>query len=119
MILLVEDDPTVRALEKRVLERAGYQILEAVNGRRALELVEQHQGSIDVVLSDVVMPELGGVELERRLRERFPNLRVILTSGYSEAELRGEVRRAGAAFLVKPFTPQSLLEIISQTLPRS
>ena len=119
VILLVEDDPTVRALEKRVLERAGYQILEAVNGRRALELVEQHQGSIDVVLSDVVMPELGGVELERRLRERFPNLRVILTSGYSEAELRGEVRRAGAAFLVKPFTPQSLLEIISQTLPRS
>ena len=116
VILLVEDDAAVRALARRVLNRAGYDVLDASDGREALRLAEQYSTTIDLVLSDVVMPELGGVELADHLRERYPGLKVVLTSGYSEAEVSGAVRRRGSAFLVKPFTPESLLRVVAETL---
>ena len=118
VILLVEDDESVRCLARRILERGGYTVLQAPNGRAALELAASHEGTVDVVLSDVIMPDMGGVELKERLRAMYPALQVILTSGYSEADLRGEVRGQSAAFLRKPFTAASLLQVVAETMAR-
>ncbi|MBR9989913.1 MAG: PAS domain S-box protein [Gemmatimonadetes bacterium] len=115
-ILLVEDDSAVRRLGLRVLERLGYTVLQAENGMEALEIAMERGAEIDLVVSDVVMPGLSGVELVDRLREYRPDIRVVLTSGYSEAELRGEVRGKGTAFLGKPFTPDALMRVVAQTL---
>lgn len=116
VILLVEDDESVRCLARRILERGGYTVLQAPNGRAALELAASHESAVDVVLSDVIMPDMGGVELKERLRAMYPTLQVILTSGYSEADLRGEIRANGAAFLRKPFSAASLLQIVDETM---
>jgi CheY-like chemotaxis protein/two-component sensor histidine kinase len=114
-ILLVEDDVAVRTLATRVLERLGCRVLTATNGREALEIADANP-DIDLVLSDVVMPEMSGGELVDRLRAAHPDMKVVLTSGYSEADLQGEVRQRGAAFLAKPFTPESLQRVIADVL---
>jgi two-component system cell cycle sensor histidine kinase/response regulator CckA len=98
-----------------VLQRLGYRVLTAANGREALEIADAHGGRIDLVVTDVVMPELSGVELVDRLHERYPTIKVVLMSGYSEADLRGEVRTRGA-FMVKPFTPDSLGRVVADAL---
>jgi CheY-like chemotaxis protein len=115
VILLVEDDDAVRRLVKRTLERRGHTVIEATDGRRALEKAREDL-TIDLLVSDVVMPALGGHELAERLRRERPDLKVILTSGYSDADLRGEVRSVSDAFLVKPFTPKDLLKAVSDVL---
>ena len=115
-VLLVEDDDFVRSLARRVLSRTGYDVLTARNGIEALEIAEKKADSIDLVVSDVIMPEMGGGQLVDRLRERYPDLKVILTSGYSEEELRGEIRHKAAGFLVKPFTPEKLTSLIARVL---
>ena len=116
VLLLVEDDAAVRAVTRRILERAGYTVLEADSGRGALDVADRNRGAIDLVISDVVMPNLGGVELQKRLKEDHPDLKVILMSGYSEAEVRAEIREAGAAFLSKPFLPDALLRVVGTAL---
>jgi PAS domain S-box-containing protein len=115
LVLLVEDEAAVRNLASRVLQRLGYRVLTAANGREALEIADAHGGRIDLVVTDVVMPELSGVELVDRLHERYPTIKVVLMSGYSEADLRGEVRTRGA-FMVKPFTPDSLGRVVADAL---
>lgn len=115
-VLLVEDDAAVRAITRRILEKAGYVVLEADSGREALNVVGQNQGLIDLVVSDVVMPNIGGVELQKRLKEHYPDLKVILMSGYSAAEVHAEIRETGAAFLSKPFTPDALLRSVGNAL---
>jgi two-component system, cell cycle sensor histidine kinase and response regulator CckA len=112
VVLLVEDDDAVRGLARRVLEQNGFDVLVAANGRQALELVKGVK-KLDLVLSDVVMPEMGGPELAVQVRRKWPTLPVVLMSGYSEADLRGEVREHGDAFLTKPFTPSSLLSVLA------
>ncbi len=116
VILLVEDDESVRCLARRIFERGGYTVLQAPNGRAALELAASRESTVDVVLSDVIMPEMGGVELKERLRAMYPALQVNLTSGYSEADLRGRGSRKSAAFLRKPFTAPSLLQVVAETM---
>jgi two-component system, cell cycle sensor histidine kinase and response regulator CckA len=116
VVLLVEDDEAVRTIARRILVRAGYTVVEAASGREALDRVED---GIDLVISDVVMPDMGGPELQKRLREQYPNLKVILTSGYCEGELKGATRQLGAAFLPKPFTPESLIRCVAEVLGRS
>ena len=113
VVLLVEDDEAVRNITRKGLVRAGYTVVEAANGREALTLA---QGGIDLVISDVVMPDMGGVELQKRLTDQYPNLKVILTSGYSEAEVKGEIRQLGAAFLPKPFTHHALIRCVTEVL---
>ncbi len=115
VILLVEDDDAVRHLARRILERSGHTIIEAANGREALELAGE---DVDLVITDVVMPDIGGVELQKRLTERYPDLNIIFTSGYSEADLRGEVRSLGNAFLPKPFTPDTLSRAVARALSK-
>ncbi len=106
-ILLVEDESTVRYLAKRLLERAGYTVIPAEHGAEALKLSETHEGPIHVVVTDVVMPEMGGLELVRQLLEKYPKLKIILMSGYSEEE-PFDLGDAPVSFLQKPFSYKEL-----------
>ena len=104
-ILLVEDDDLVRDLERQVLEDCGYAVIEAPHPLRALELAAAHEGRIDLVLTDVVMPELSGRELVEQLAQTRPEMKVIYASGYTEdSVVRHGVLEAEVAFLAKPFT---------------
>ena len=108
-LLLVEDEEAVRRLTRRALEARGYIVLEAASPGHALELAERHDGEIDIVVSDVVMPEMNGRDLVARLREVRPQMRVLFVSGYDErAVLGGERLSDDVAFLPKPFTPIGL-----------
>ena len=109
-VLLVEDEEPVRALARRVLERAGYVVAIAKNGREALGMVQAEPKGFSLIVSDVVMPEMGGLELAERVRELDADLPVLLMSGYAatEIERRGGVPE-GARFLQKPFGPDALL----------
>jgi two-component system, cell cycle sensor histidine kinase and response regulator CckA len=117
-ILLVEDEFAVRNLTCAVLERAGYRVLEAPNGIAALKIWEQHQDSIGLLLTDMVMPEgVSGRDLAARLRARNPNLRVVFTSGYSSDIAGRELSlRERQYFLQKPASSQQLLETVRRCL---
>ncbi|MEX2572385.1 MAG: PAS domain S-box protein [Gemmatimonadota bacterium] len=115
VVLLVEDDEAVRSIGRRILSRAGYTVLEAPNGVEALERVAGG-AKVDLVISDIVMPELGGVELQQRLRTERPGIKMILTSGYSASDVHGEIRESGLPFLAKPFTPDALLRCVAECL---
>jgi signal transduction histidine kinase/CheY-like chemotaxis protein len=109
-ILLVEDEAAVRAGIARMLSRKGYVVLEAEDGREALAVVEQHDGHIDVLLSDVLMPNMSGSELAERLLATHRDLDVVFMSGYADEQLeRHRVADLGTAFLSKPFSERELL----------
>ena len=113
-VLLVEDESAVRRLTRGILERAGYEVLDAPDGVAALELAEAFEGRIDVLLSDVVMPRLGGYELAERLTRLRPELRTLLISGYP-----GEQGHSGGArppVLAKPFSEEALLDRLRDVL---
>ena len=116
-ILLVEDEPAVRRLARRALEAQGFRILEAASGPEALEICEKHVTELDMLLTDVVMPRMSGVELASRLTAIDPALRVLYMSGYTEDALgqRG-VLSPETAFLSKPFTPATLIEAVRAVL---
>ncbi len=117
-ILVVEDEATVRRLTRRVLESAGYRVLEAPDAVEALRLWDNHPGTIDLLMTDIVMPGgIDGRELADRLSLRRPGLRVILTSGYS-ADMAGRELslRPGHAFLQKPASPRDLLDSVRRCL---
>jgi PAS domain S-box-containing protein len=116
VVLLVEDDEAVRSVAQRILVRAGYTVIEATEGNEALERLERDSETIDLVLSDIVMPGLGGIELRKRMAVLYPHLKVILMSGYSEAGASENVHDLAAAFLPKPFTPDALRQCVARTL---
>jgi signal transduction histidine kinase/CheY-like chemotaxis protein len=119
-VLIAEDDPTVRFLARRVLAREGYTVLEAADGTRALEICASYQGRIDLLLSDVVMPGLGGSELSARCRVLRPELPVLFMSGYQEdAVLRQGVRSGAQNLLEKPFSPDELAHRVRDALART
>lgn len=119
-VLLVEDEAGVRRLARQALEARGYHVLEAADGESALEVSRQHAGSIDLLLSDVVMPRMGGRELSQQLATTHPNTRVIFTSGYTDdAIVRHGLQHAESEFLQKPFTVQALLRKVREVLDRS
>jgi two-component system cell cycle sensor histidine kinase/response regulator CckA len=116
-VLLVEDEDAVRAIARRILERSGYTVIEARHGIAALEVCRQHRGSIDVLVTDVVMPEMGGPELAERLAEMCPDVRVIFMSGYADRNLiHGNGSRGATALIDKPFTPERLARKIREVL---
>jgi two-component system cell cycle sensor histidine kinase/response regulator CckA len=116
-ILLVEDEAAVRSVAARVLRNQGYTILQAGNGQEALSVLEQMQGNIDLVLSDVVMPDMGGVELTSRLRERWPDLKVVYMSGYAAGDkLQPGLPEFEGSFLQKPFSAESLMLKVREVL---
>ena len=113
-ILLVEDEPAVRQLVVRTLRRAGYSVYEAANGEEAIRAFEEHAASIDLLLTDMRMPTMGGAELAQRLRALRPSLKLICISGYPGG---GETDLAGD-FLQKPFSREELLGKVRAVLDR-
>jgi PAS domain S-box-containing protein len=104
-LLLVEDDSAVRVLTRAALEKCGYRVLEAAGGPEAVEIAEAHAGTIDLLISDVVMPEMSGRQLAETLVPRRRGMKVLLVSGYTEdAMVRHDIAEANSAFLQKPFT---------------
>jgi PAS domain S-box-containing protein len=116
-ILLVEDDDAVRSISRRILELQGYAVIEAGNGVEGLRLCELAATPIDLVLTDMVMPEMNGKELARHLRERYPQIRLLFMSGYTEdAALRQSFLEPGTAFIEKPFAPAALADKVRKVL---
>ncbi|MEN9933643.1 MAG: hypothetical protein RLZZ387_222 [Chloroflexota bacterium] len=117
-VLVVEDEPQVRAVVVRALEAQGYRVIEASNGLEALAALERQPGlRIDLLLTDVVMPHMGGPELVAVLAARIPGLRVVFMSGYADrpAELHLP-DGSGTIFLPKPFTPAAVAQVVREAL---
>jgi PAS domain S-box-containing protein len=118
-ILLVEDEEAVRLFAANVLRRQGYEVLEAHNGLRAVELLERTESNVRLLLTDVVMPEMGGPELVARLRDLHPTLPVLYMSGYAErAVVHNGLVKSKQAFLPKPFTPIVLARKVREVLDK-
>jgi PAS domain S-box-containing protein len=116
-ILLVEDERPVRSTVRRLLERHGYHVLEAGNGQDALTLVTARQAEIDLVLSDMVMPGMGGMELADRVRGLTPRIPVVLMTGYTEEAItRAGERPHDEQIIEKPFTLNTMLEKVRWAL---
>jgi PAS domain S-box-containing protein len=118
-ILVVEDDPQVRAITRRTLQGAGYAVYEAITGLAAINFMDSHPGEIDLVVSDVVMPGVNGRELADQLAITHPDVPILFMSGYpgSEIERRG-LRVDRTTFLEKPFAPEALITAVGAALAR-
>ncbi len=116
-ILLVEDEPALRTLVRRLLASAGYEVLVAEHGQAALELARGLSSPVDLLVTDVVMPRLGGGRVARELKSRWPRLEVLFMSGYTGDEIaKHGVLEEGTHFLAKPFTVDSLLRRVRDVL---
>lgn len=116
-ILVAEDEPIVRDVVVRILRRAGYAILEAEDGRRAVELLEENPDYISLALLDVMMPGMGGREAYQRLRELKPGIGVVFATGYDPASDQSEfITREGLHLVEKPFHPSVLLQTVRKVL---
>ena len=117
IVLLVEDEEGLRALNARGLASRGYTVLTASNGVEALEELERNEGKVDIVVSDVVMPEMDGPTLLKEMRKKNPDLKMIFVSGYAEDAFQKNLPPGGQfAFLPKPFTLKQLVEQVKTTL---
>src|SRR4051812_12269884 len=116
-ILVAEDEPTVRSLVRRVLERKGYRVITAQDAPSALEIAAAHNGTLDLLLTDMVMPGMSGRELAALLIARFPRLCVLYMSGYSvEAIASNGMVDPGTHFLEKPFTTRALVDKVREAI---
>ncbi len=118
-ILLAEDEPAVRAVARATLRRCGYEVLEAARGEEALQIASRNP-TIHLLVTDVVMPEMSGIELAERLRRERPTLRVLYVSGYTEHMMpAGDRGDASASFMAKPFRPADLAARVRRVLDES
>lgn len=117
-ILVVDNEPGVRSLITRILEREEYRIVPAENGLQGLRIFDADPTDIDLVITDAVMPEMGGHEMVHRMRLERPDLPVVFMSGYSDFTdvAKGEEL---AAFVSKPFDPRELVEKVGRLLERN
>ncbi|MCX6538899.1 MAG: response regulator [Acidobacteria bacterium] len=117
VVLLVEDEVQVRRLAATILRQRGYEVFEAASGSDALQFEAAHQGPIDMLVTDIVMPQMRGTELASHLRSRRPDLKVLFVSGYTDDQVfRQEVGAGPFAFLAKPFTPAALANKVREQL---
>ncbi len=115
-ILVADDEPVVLSLAQLILRNHGYQVLVARNGPEALE-VHQQSGKIDLLLTDVIMPQMTGPELVHEIKQQEEDVRCVFMSGYDHAQIeQSGVKDLGCDYLRKPFTPEALLKKIRQTL---
>ena len=119
-ILIVEDEPVLRDMAHVILQDCGYNIVEASSGREALRIWDRYKDEVDLVVTDMVMPEgVSGMELANRLLESKPGLKIIFASGYSMDDLdTGFVREGHALFLQKPYTHVTLAKAVRQCLDK-
>jgi PAS domain S-box-containing protein len=117
-VLVVEDDAEVRQLSMRILNRQGYRVWQAVNGVEALRICEQQKEPIDLMLTDVVMPQMGGKELAEKVLPLRPQMKVLFTSGYLDDEIVHKILNSGNQFLKKPFSPALLARKVREVLDR-
>jgi PAS domain S-box-containing protein len=115
-ILLVEDDRAVRLLVKRVLDRQGYKIIEAQNGGDAVMMAERYEGTIDLLISDVVMPLMSGPDVAAHITKTRPDIKVMFVSGYTDDMISDRVGKQGFRFLPKPFNTATLLRDVARAL---
>jgi len=116
-ILVVEDEAGIRALVRKILRRQGYEVLEASNGDEALIVCREHPGTLDLLITDVMMPQMGGRELVDRMREQSHGMKVLYVSGYTDdSSIYSGNFPPGTAFLQKPFTLGSLLDKVKEVL---
>jgi PAS domain S-box-containing protein len=116
-VLVVEDESTTREVTRRILARNGYQVITATNGREAIEVATSHPGGIDIVLTDVVMPQMLGKEAADRIRALRPAVKVLFMSGYTQGILDNQgVLETGIHLIEKPFTEASLLAKLRQVM---
>jgi CheY-like chemotaxis protein len=119
-ILVVEDEAVLREMAKTILEDCGYRVVEAASGIEALKVWERHREAIDLVLTDMVMPEgMSGMDLAHRLHASKPQVRIVFASGYSMDEIDSSaLRKAHAVFLQKPYTHVTLARAVRECLDR-
>ncbi len=116
-VLVVEDDETVRELVCAVLSEQGYEVLCASHGREALRMAAEHHGAIDLVVSDIIMPQMHGPELVRELLRTRPKIKVLFVSGYSDSDISDQgIIAPDVRFLEKPFTPGTLVRKVREVL---
>jgi CheY-like chemotaxis protein len=116
-ILLVEDEEQVRTIAVNILRRQGYQVMPAQNAGEALLICERHPGGIDLLLTDVVMPQMSGPELAKRLAATRPEMKVLCMSGYTDDSIvRHGALETGVAFVQKPITPASLTRKVREVI---
>ncbi len=115
-ILLVEDEDSIRELAREILELNGYEVLEAGNGRDALHVLETQDKPVDLLMTDVVMPIMGGPDLAREVLSRQPDIPVLFVSGYTDEALGENDLAPGSFFLGKPYSPDALAEKLRQIL---
>lgn len=113
-ILLVEDDESVLRLAELTLSNAGYKVISVKNGEEAFNLFTRHAKSIDILLSDVVMPGMGGVELVSKIKDIYPDLKAILMSGYTDQNIPKIKSMYGIDFINKPFSPMTLINKVKE-----
>jgi len=116
MILLVEDEDTVRKVIERLLVKLGYGVVAASDAEEAIDLFDELDEVVDLVLTDVVMPGLTGVEMARVLRRRRPDVKFLFTSGYTSKELGGSPQAPPEPFLPKPFSMEELSRSVREAL---
>ena len=118
-VLLAEDEQVVRDLTARILTGVGFEVLSAGGGHQAVALAQQHDGPIDLLLTDVVMADINGCELARQISQRIPSIPVVFMSGHSRASLaQYGVQQEEFAFLQKPFSPQTLIDTVNEALSK-
>ncbi len=117
-ILLVEEEPPVRAVVATALRDLGYNILEAANGLEALQIAQEHTaGEIQVLISDIVMPQMDGVELAMHFTGLFPDAKILLMSGYTdEPDVQQVISYSSIEFLLKPFALQELVQKVRDVM---
>jgi two-component system, cell cycle sensor histidine kinase and response regulator CckA len=116
-VLIVEDDDSLRRLAQRALQQKGYHVLDAENGEDALRICVAHEGAIDLMVTDVVMPKIGGKKTAERLQPLYPNMKLIYMSGYTDdAIVHHGVLAPGLNFIEKPFSPEGLARKVREVL---
>ena len=114
-LLIVENEAAIRNLLQLALRKNGYTVLAAESGREALELVRDHSGAIDLLITDVMMPGMDGPTMAKKIREMSPDLKIIFISGYTEDRLKDHMG-SNIFFLPKPFTLKQLAEKVKEAL---